>query len=318
MEGRAIARPNLRRPATTSAHGAHCFNGGPSNCPAKPAGIHRRLACVAVTMLQWRAEQLPGQTSIDRRTPSAGTYRRASMEGRAIARPNVRAGELHVRPRRMSLQWRAEQLPGQTSLSVSDSRGRLAVLQWRAEQLPGQTPPHSASACATCSASRLQWRAEQLPGQTRRAVSWPLSAMPMLQWRAEQLPGQTPTTAGGWASMEGRAIARPNLKSPNQSGRSAQRPCFNGGPSNCPAKPDLAQRPTAYRSIRFNGGPSNCPAKPHSSVWDDRHDTSFNGGPSNCPAKHSHRGQSWPVGKNGLQWRAEQLPGQTARLIWGG
>ena len=61
----------------------------------------------------------------------------ASMEGRAIARPNharvTVQGNLV-----MLLQWRAGQLPGQTS-----SPGRRPVvakqLQWRAGQLPGQT-----------------------------------------------------------------------------------------------------------------------------------------------------------------------------------
>ena len=39
----------------------------------------------------------------------------------------------------------------------------------------------------------------------------------------------------------------------------------------------------------------------------------FNGGPDNCPAKHA-AAVSLQLGKVLLQWRAGQLPGQTARL----
>ena len=86
--------------------------------------------------LQWRAGQLPGQTQRDtqehlRRTSTFNggpgncpakriradgrqSLRDPSMEGRAIARPNYEAlaaaGGLP-----MVLQWRAGQLPGQTS-----------------------------------------------------------------------------------------------------------------------------------------------------------------------------------------------------------
>ena len=86
----------------------------------------------------------------------------------------------------------------------------------------------------------------------------------MLQWRAEQLLGQTRChrnrrRPGRGASMEGRAIARPNLRLSDwwapqdiasMEGRAIARPnrvdvshpehssaCFNGGPSNCSAKP---------------------------------------------------------------------------------
>ena len=93
--------------------------------------------------------------------------------------------------------------------------------------------------------SNLQWRAGQLPGQT-------------------QGPGQEEGEEEG-PSMEGRAIARPN-------------------PSTLWLPP---RRPRP-----FNGGPGNCPAKPEHSP------------PTNCAT---------PI----LQWRAGQLPGQTARLIWG-
>ena len=87
-----------------------CFNGGPGNCPAKPVGSATRPTEPLVS-LQWRAGQLPGQT-VSRRPEcrcrpkcfnggpgncpakpevadeDAGLDDLASMEGRAIARPN--------------------------------------------------------------------------------------------------------------------------------------------------------------------------------------------------------------------------------------
>ena len=85
----------------------------------------------------------------------------------------------------------------------------------------------------------LQWRAGQLPGQTCFSQASVTDEM-QLQWRAGQLPGQTGVVGADPvgledASMEGRAIARPNWwwwSGPPP-------PCggFNGGPGNCPAKP---------------------------------------------------------------------------------
>ena len=111
----------------------------------------------------------------------------------------------------------------------------------------------------------------------------------LLQWRAEQLPGQT----------------RSNLVKPPTTTHG-----FNGGPSNCPAKPEPVRRMERRRLARFNGGPSNCPAKrvpgtgglanrdrasmegraiarPNdaSPLSPTRRSRCFNGGPSNCPAK---------------------------------
>ena len=68
-----------------------------------------------MTVLQWRAGQLPGQTT----APQAGSKHEPSpsMEGRTIARPDsdrrlpVRAADAMT-----VLQWRAGQLPGQTAL----------------------------------------------------------------------------------------------------------------------------------------------------------------------------------------------------------
>ena len=112
MEGRAIARPNdVAEPekitlivalqwragqlpgqtSTATRQGSgqpRPFNGGPGNCPAKLAG---------------------SDTTID---PDPIP----SMEGRAIARPNVGSGASSIATH--CLQWRAGQLPGQTAEAV--------------------------------------------------------------------------------------------------------------------------------------------------------------------------------------------------------
>ena len=156
MEGRAIARQTCNRGGILSAM-ERTFNGGPSNCPAKPS--------------DWPS--------------GAHDFPLPSMEGRAIARPNLAI--------------------------VGTVTVRVSILQWRAEQLPGQT---------------------QMAGRAMRYDK-------ALQWRAEQLPGQT--CSGSCRSV---CVGDP----------------FNGGPSNCPAKPGRSSRSPRCQST-FNGGPSNCPAK---------------------------------------------------------
>ena len=195
MEGRAMARPD-RGPARRRVV-IRCgrFNGGPSNCSAR----HMRTPRV-----------------IPRRESSA------SMEGRAIARPDQTVRHLgsftHRRPQ--TLQWRAEQLLGQTVACMHGAAVHAAaVASMEAEQWLGQTwvPPKARelSACST-----LQWRAEQWLGQTVW-TALNCSCIPAaLQWRAEQLLGQTAgrlrgriVLRGTMASMEGRAIARPDANS---------------------------------------------------------------------------------------------------------
>ena len=227
MEGRAIARPNVRLVATDSNE---------------------------ASVLQWRAGQLPGQTCGGHST--GVEQRRPSMEGRAIARPNQAPLGRDDRP--VALQWRAGQLPGQTrpgrpdrprrrapsmegraiarpnpavtpssciskspfnggpgncpakpealepvddvvfpsmegraiarpNLSQSRSSADTARLQWRAGQLPGQTRDPRPRHGHI---HRLQWRAGQLPGQTRKQCR-DCGVPSYLQWRAGQLPGQT-------------------------------------------------------------------------------------------------------------------------------
>ena len=84
-------------PRATPRWPATGFNGGPGNCPAK---------------------------LVEQRVPD-GLRRVASMEGRAIARPNHSDGTPMILD--AGLQWRAGQLPGQTILQVSgiSTRGRF-------------------------------------------------------------------------------------------------------------------------------------------------------------------------------------------------
>ena len=88
------------------------------------------VACVWFGgLLQWRAEQLLGQTV---HCPVQPLLRDpASMEGRAIARPNSAAqtgGRPKTRFNGGPLQWRAEQLLGQTLAHLLLSvQGQLAL-----------------------------------------------------------------------------------------------------------------------------------------------------------------------------------------------
>ena len=85
MEGRTSARPN-RSSQPEGRTVPHRFNGGPDKCPAKLA----RPPC------------------------SERCQRIASMEGRTSARPNLSASAA-IPSSRAVLQWRAGQVPGQTS-----------------------------------------------------------------------------------------------------------------------------------------------------------------------------------------------------------
>ena len=141
----------------------------------------------------------------------------------------------------------------------------------------------------------------------------PSSPMIPLQWRAGQLPGQTrwhptPVVAHDAPSMEGRAIARPNMAPPLP--QPHRQRSFNGGPGNCPAK-RRTRCHSLCRERTFNGGPGNCPAKPDVAGFELREQPPFNGGPGNCPAKPACTALNGDLRCVTLQWRAGQLPGQT-------
>ena len=187
-----------------------CFNGGPSNCPAKRPPFRAGNEQQHAASMEGRAIARPNRFPAD----TLGVLAAASMEGRAIARPNLTSSRLTPAPRAW-LQWRAEQLPGQT-LDGRRRAVRSCLLQWRAEQLPGQTAQAGA-----------------------RAV---IAAVASMEGRAIARPNRHALPDGEHvviASMEGRAIARPNtlpsvteIVSPSG---------FNGGPSNCPAKQAVAE-----------------------------------------------------------------------------
>ena len=263
------------------------FNGGPGNCPAKPPPTRWALERRVRPSMEGRAIARPNPGL--RRTAPVSAI--PSMEGRAIARPNTVAGCAQHRGQDPSMEGRAIARPNSTTPAPCSASS--PILQWRAGQLPGQTGSNGNASAAL--AESLQWRAGQLPGQT----VWPRGGATLrcagLQWRAGQLPGQTgrvgrrahraesPFNGGpgncpakrqsaAWSplsappSMEGRAIARPNLSSASVS--SVAGASFNGGPGNCPAKPTRRGYRTT-RSAAFNGGPGNCPAKLEALVVED-------------------------------------------------
>ena len=157
MEGRTIARPDGEA-FDRFAVGACTFNGGPDNCPARPANM--RLCAPVRASFNGGPDNCPA---------------------RPVTAPTV------FQP--------------------------ICALQWRAGQLPGQTAHAGATVIVN---TPLQWRAGQLPGQTLDTRHKPEARRP--------------------PSMEGRTIARPD--SPVSAGPSTPTSSFNGGPDNCPARPD--------------------------------------------------------------------------------
>ena len=205
-----------------------CFNGGPGNCPAKHGFPDKTVDSSFAASMEGRAIARPNNLRLIDLCPGLN----ASMEGRAIARPNVVCGLRACL--RMWLQWRAGQLPGQTSNCAAwretgdeaSMEGRAIArpnprrafrpiiseaLQWRAGQLPGQTFICTLTA-DRCDRASMEGRAIARPNRSCAPVR---CAFHMLQWRAGQLPGQT----SGVSECGQRRVR-----------------CFNGGPGNCPAK----------------------------------------------------------------------------------
>ena len=198
MEGRTIARPDkLQRPrprcgrssfnggpdncparpargrvpggvpgqTPRSAPGASPFNGGPDNCPARPTGRPPCGFSADLRHLQWRAGQLPGQTWSSGQV-GASRPCSPSMEGRTIARPDVPAGPIQAANRLAEpFNGGPDNCPARHRVGVGTMSARSRVLQWRAGQLPGQTSQALRPDGGLDGAS-LQWRAGQLPGQT--------------------------------------------------------------------------------------------------------------------------------------------------------
>ena len=181
--------------------------------------------------LQWRAGQLPGQTDARRRRDPPPVTFHGSLQWRAGQLPGQTSRVLSESidcARDHAFNGGPGNCPAKLARGWAGIPHRSWGLQWRAGQLPGQTSiPASATSFNAVAAKRvrvrsLQWRAGQLPGQTAALTSAAASVRDPLQWRAGQLPGQTCDVA----------MRRPSA---------AARP-FNGGPGNCPAKPRGAER----------------------------------------------------------------------------
>ena len=306
MEGRAIARPN-RRPRGHRRGRPASFNGGPGNCPAKH-GRHRIV---------------PGGEPA------------ASMEGRAIARPNrpmrrIEREELHT----ASMEGRAIARPNEVWRVPVSAALRAASMEGRAIARPNPGGPRFGE--VVCGLASMEGRAIARPNAL--AIVATLANAPQLQWRAGQLPGQTlepDDLIGGVrrASMEGRAIARPNIDRgsllaahdvasmegraiarPNPpSSRSASTPHFalQWRAGQLPGQTSTRRTRRRSRRWRFNGGPGNCPAKQYEKVTALHAERASMEGRAIARPNGGRTTPALPV-ENVLQWRAGQLPGQTA------
>ena len=234
---------------------------------------------------------MPGQTSWTSTLPPRPHSSSASMEGRAIARPNLRPGDINHR--RLPLQWRAGQLPGQTQHATPQRRDPRSCFNGG----PGNCP---AKQCTRASADVAQRRPRRFNGGPGNCPAKPGASSGSRLWR----PGFNGGPDNCPAKLRVTARLRPRC------GR------FNGGPGNCPAKHVGQQRRHARRGRhRFNGGPGNCPAKPGLSLG-PAHPFAllcFNGGPGNCPAKRQRvRAALHPFAQaKSFNGGAGQLPGQT-------
>ena len=159
MEGRAIARPN-RWDQTHRWGRPFGFNGGPGNCPAKHRDRHHDQPPSLDASMEGRAIARPNEPREPRplerlyrfnggpgncpakpdQTGSAKKEARASMEGRAIARPNP-AAPTWAPPTATLLQWRAGQLPGQTSLRELGAAPRLRCFNGGPGNCPAKPRP---------------------------------------------------------------------------------------------------------------------------------------------------------------------------------
>ena len=252
---------------------------------------------------------MPGQTrSID---PVDDQPHRPSMEGRAIARPNavINVQSCIVQ---VLLQWRAGQLPGQTAVAAArPGRRRGPSMEGRAIARPNR-----ATVMTTMRGHEiLQWRAGQLPGQTPRTGPPPRTTSPTFNGGPGNCPAKRAGDAArgrvvGVPSMEGRAIARPNLAVTSPFTDAEKTLQWRAGQLPGQTR-EVADHQPERGARPFNGGPGNCPAKRgRRSGRRTGGRGAFNGGPGNCPAK-LRAGAAPDQETDPLQWRAGQLPGQT-------
>ena len=158
------------------------------------------------------------------------------MEGRTIARPDQMTLPT-VAATAGGLQWRAGQLPGQTTAPARLGR-RRASFNGGPDNCPARlgVPRHRH---ADDGRPSMEGRTIARPDWLRVSECWETDLD--LQWRAGQLPGQT---------LHLGHRLRPRRLS------------FNGGPDNCPARPATGGQSMRGVLTPFNGGPDNCPARP--------------------------------------------------------
>ena len=308
MEGRAMARPDSRRERRAVGRNLASMEG---RAMARPDWQELGAKEPTLYGLQWRAEQWLGQTSQPRRGPprplrfnggpSNGSARRresgadyaldrfASMEGRAMARPDPPTG----RGRRWCM----------AGFNGGPSNGSAR-------------PPWLEASLSMSSA--LQWRAEQWLGQTKSVKKGARSGTTAsMEGRAMARPDCCPPgrpRRGGRASMEGRAMARPDCCASFALAPTNQ--CFNGGPSNGSAR-HSALVTLQGKPQRFNGGPSNGSARRLAIDFDVEGGAiaSMEGRAMARPDLRLALLPSWSAIP--LQWRAEQWLGQTpAPACW--
>ena len=178
MPGQTLCPSPRKTPATEP------FNGGPGNCPAKRPS--EATPCGAIPPFNGG----PGNCPAKPESSHPPAQRAPAFNGGPGNCPAKRdlpprgLGELGGGP---SMEGRAIARPNNPA-SPGDRARASSCLQWRAGQLPGQTIAWA----AVCNRrGGLQWRAGQLPGQTGR----------------ERGRGGSQSRP----SMEGRAIARPNM-----------------------------------------------------------------------------------------------------------
>ena len=278
MEGRAIARPNwMTVPGTGFRFSG--FNGGPGNCPAKPT--------IWSSVPTWchGFNGGPGNCPAKRLPDGlrAGAGLAASMEGRAIARPNCAVGGCRVSRLGASMEGRAIARPNMCSCGETRGAG-AASMEGRAIARPNPSVDPLGMRCSI----KLQWRAGQLPGQTLN--DWtPVRHCTSLQWRAGQLPGQT-------RRRRRRARSAP--------------PSFNGGPGNCPAKP--RRRRGVHRAVQGASMEGRAIARPnHRRHHRSRRRPRWLQWRAGQLPGQTVAGCATMGCMDTLQWRAGQLPGQT-------
>ena len=184
---------------------------------------------------------MSGQTRVAR--PGSCQGQGPSMEGRTIVRPDP-DNPVTTWSCTSHLQWRAGQLSGQTRRRDGEGVGQVPPFNGGPDNCPARRS--GGHPCDAISVG-LQWRAGQLSGQTREIPDQTIDALPpSMEGRTIVRPDEFETRRvahGPLPSMEGRTIVRPDVTSSRATPPSSTP--FNGGPDNCPARPDATAQDLA-------------------------------------------------------------------------